>query len=159
MGKKQARAARPEARVGEILQGYADKAVFRGFSAAGPVYRILWHRNQLLELRLDTRRKALTFPALLPEVPASIYRELQRFLRVRTTKEVPEHRRIDPRRARLQCVRRKGGNVSLAITSRDGDYDYATRKLIHLVHEVFLLFLSDHFDYQVEAFDLDPDQG
>ena len=37
---------------------------------------------------------------------------------------------------------------------------YGTRKLIHLVHEIFLEFLAEgkYFEYQIEAFDLDPDR-
>ena len=157
MGVTKARAAGIVPRATGVLQGYADKAVFRGFSAEGSVYKIAWHRNQTYELRLDARRKRLAFPALLPKVPREIYREFQRFLKSRTTREVPEHRRIDPRRARLSCAIRRG-TVSLAITSRDGDYEYATRKLIHLVHEIFMFFLADYVEYQVEAYNLDPDQ-
>ena len=36
--------------------------------------------------------------------------------------------------------------------------ELATRKLIHLVHEIYLVFLQEgHSDYMVEVFDLDPD--
>jgi hypothetical protein len=31
------------------------------------------------------------------------------------------------------------------------------RRFVDLVQEIFLVFLPDYFEYQVEAFDLDPD--
>ena len=148
---------------GAILQEYADRAVFRGFS--GPVahrgkaaFKILWHRDRQFELILDPAKKTLRFAVVLPGVPArsAMYREFKKFLESRFTKEVPDHRRIDRKKARVTCGNR-GGNVSVTLTVLGGDYAYGTRKLIHLIHEVFLTFLTEYFEYQVEAFDLDPD--
>jgi hypothetical protein len=67
------------------------------------------------------------------------------------------HHRIDSKKARVACGN-KGGNVSVTLTVRGGDYEYGARKLIHLIHEVFLTFLQPYFDYQVEVFELDPDR-
>jgi hypothetical protein len=155
-------AAPPIERVAAILQGYADRAVFRGFSRGSArqgkaAFQILWHRDRLYHLLLDTRRRTLRFPLLLPDVPPPIYRALQRFLKSRTSAQVPAHRRVDPRKARVVCASR-GGNVSLTLTVLRGDYEYGARKLIHLVHEIFLDFLGEHLEYQVEVFDLDPDR-
>ena len=149
--------------VAAILQGYADRAVFRGFSR-GPVrggrtiFKITWHRDRLFDLILDTRKHTLAFPLVLPMIlPRSeMYRKFQDFLKSRSSKNVPAHRRIDPKKALVRCANRRG-NVSLTMQVFKGDYEYAARKLIHLVHEVYLDFLQEYFDYQVEAFDLDPD--
>jgi hypothetical protein len=42
----------------------------------------------------------------------------------------------------------------------DADFDYATRKMIHTVHEIFMVFLVDgsYFEYMVEQLGLDPDR-
>ena len=48
----------------------------------------------------------------------------------------------------------------LVLKIKDGDGEYAVRKLIHLVNEIYLTFLADgkYFDYLVETFNLDPDR-
>jgi hypothetical protein len=150
--------------VAETLEGYARRGVFKGFSR-GPVgqgkarFRIAWHRDRIFELVFDSKRLALSFAAVLPNVPAdsTIYRELKQFIKSRHSTDLPEHRRIDLVRAQVRAVNR-GGNVSLTLQVLDGDCEYGTRRLVHLVHEVFLTFLVDgHFEYMVETFDLDPD--
>lgn len=147
-----------------ILQGYADKGIFRGFSP-GPVagsrasFRMIWHYDRQLELLLDASKRTLQFPDLLPGVDDALYRDFEAFVASRHAEDLPPHRRIDPSKARLNC-RRKGGLVSVTITVKDGDFEYATRKLIHAVHETFLAFLADgpYFEYLVEHLGLDPDR-
>jgi hypothetical protein len=154
------------ARVTAILEGYAAKAVFRGFGAhpqaAGKAaYRMIWHHDRPFELLLDIPKKTLRFPAVLPGVPARspMYRELQAFLKVRQTAEMPEHRRVNPAKARIALSNQRGA-VSLKLTVKDGDFDYATRKIIHIAHEIFMIFLVDgpYFEYMVEQLGLDPDR-
>jgi hypothetical protein len=149
-----------------ILEGYAEKAVFRGFSAhpqasAKATYRMVWHHDRPFELLLDVPAKTLRFPAVLPGVPARspMYRELQAFLKSRQTNEMPEHRRVNPAQARLTASNQRGA-VSLTLAVKDGDFDYATRKMIHIVHEIFMVFLVDgpYFEYMVEQLGLDPDR-
>jgi hypothetical protein len=97
---------------------------------------------------------------VLPEVPArsAMYRELKEFVESRQAANLPAHRRIDRKKARVIPANR-GGNVGLTLTLKGADYEYATRKLIHLVHEIYLVFLYDgaYYDYMVEVFNLDPD--
>jgi hypothetical protein len=149
-----------------ILEGYAAKAVFRGFSAhpgAGgkAIYRMVWHHDRPFEMLLDVGQKTLLFPEVLPGVPARspMYRELQAFLKLRQSEELPEHRRVNPAKARLASVNKRG-IVSVTVTAKDGDFDYATRKIIHIVHEIFLIFLVDgpYFEYMVEHLGLDVDR-
>jgi hypothetical protein len=125
------------------------------------VFKILWHRARTFELILDVPRKTLRFPLVLPEIPASsmMYREFKQFVESRQSEELLEHRRIDISKASVKSGN-KGGAVSLTLTVRDGDFDYGLRRLINLVHEVFLVFLVDgnYYQYMVDQFDLDPDK-
>jgi hypothetical protein len=152
--------------VTEILEGYAAKAVFRGFSAhpgskGHATYRMIWHHDRPFEMLLDVGQKTLQFPEVLPGVPARspMYRELKAFLKLRQSDEMPEHRRVNPAKARL-ALGNKQGTVSITVTVKDGDFDYAARKIIHIVHEIFLIFLVDgpYFEYMVERLGLDEDR-
>jgi hypothetical protein len=152
--------------VTEILEGYAAKAVFRGFSAhpaanGQAIYRMIWHHDRRFEMLLDVEQKTLQFPEVLPGVPARspMYRDLHAFLKLRQSEEMAEHRRVNPAKARLASGNKRG-TVSITLTVKDGDFDYATRKIIHIVHEIFLIFLVDgpYFEYMVEHLGLDEDR-
>jgi hypothetical protein len=156
----------PAAIVTAVLEGYAEKAVFRGFSAhpkrdGNVTYTMVWHYDRPFELLLDVRNKTLTFPAMLPGLPARsvMYRELQAFLKSRQSDEVPEHRRVNRAKARIALANRRGA-VSLALTVGDGDFYYAARKIVQIAHEIFLIFLVDgpYYEYMVEQLGLDPDR-
>ena len=150
-------------RVAEILEGYANRGVFRGFSR-GPVrngkaaFKILWHLDRLLGVVLDAHRHTIRFPTLLPDADSSMCRELGEFLKSRHSRNLPEHRRIDPRKASIRCSNR-GGGIAVSLTVKGGDYAYGTRKLIHVVNEIFMVFLSDgrYHEYLVRTFNLEPD--
>ena len=153
------------ARLGDVLEEYAQRGVFRSF-ARGPVnkgvatYRMLWHHDRVYELAFDPAKGILRFTGLLPNVPtdAPMYKALRAFIRKRQSDKMPEHRRIDPEKSQVRTYNR-GGNVTLTIQSKDGDVEYATRKLINLVHEIFLDFLhSGHYEYLVQSFGLNEDQ-
>jgi hypothetical protein len=153
-------------RVAEVLEGYAQRGVFRGFSRAPAIrdgkcaFKLVWHHDRAFELVFDARRNTLRFPLLLPNVAAdsSMYGELKRFIEERHSTEIPEHRRIDRRKA-VASVSNRRANVSLTMRLLNDD-EYGARKLIHLATEVFLVFLQDgrYYDYMVENFDLDPDR-
>jgi len=122
---------------------------------------MVWHYERQFELTLDVRAKTLRFADLLPGMPAksAIYKKLKAFLKERQSPATPEHRRVNPAKARLR-VSNRAGNVSLAFSVPGGDFEYATRKIIHLVHEIFLVFLIDgnYYEYLVEQLGLDPDR-
>lgn len=152
--------------VTEILEAYAQKAVFRGFSAypgtkGKASYRMVWHHDRPFELLLDIPKKTLRFSDVLPGVSARspMYGDLQAFLKERQSGELPEHRSINPSKARLTAHSTRG-NVSIKLTVKDSDFDYATRKIVHIVHEIFMIFLVDgpYFEYMVERLGLDPDR-
>jgi hypothetical protein len=149
-----------------ILEHYAEQAVFRGFSAhpkrgGKATYKMVWHYDRPFELLLDVPKKTLSFPMLLPGVPvrSTMYRELRAFLRARQSGDLPEHRRVNPAKARITAANLRGA-VSLTLIVKDGDFEYAARKLIQIAHEIFLVFLVDgpYFEYTVEQLGLDPDQ-
>jgi hypothetical protein len=151
--------------VSAVLEGYAEKALFRSFSAdkgrGKATYRMVWHYDRPFELLLDVPNKTLRFPAVLPGVPArsEMYRALRAFLKDRQSPELPEHRRVDPAKARLALANQKGA-VSLTLALKDSDFEYAARKIIQIVHEIFLTFLVDgpYFEYTIEQLGLDPDR-
>jgi hypothetical protein len=164
LATKPATAASIIALVTGVLREYSEKALFRGFVARRPTqgtarFSMVWHHERAFDLVLDPRAKTLEFAGLLPGVDAGMYRDLQTFLAARQSAEFPPHRRVDPAKARLRSVRRRGV-VSLTMVVKDGDYEYATRKLIHVVHEIFLGFLVDgaYYEYMVEHLGLDPDR-
>lgn len=152
--------------VAETLENYARRGVFRGFSR-GPVgkdkaaFRMVWHRDRVFDFIFDFHRNTMRFPLVLPNLPAGskMYSELRGFIKSRHSDKVPEHRRIDSRKAQVRSYNR-GGNVSLTLTVVDGECEYCARKLINLVHEIFMAFLIDgsYYEYMVETFDLDPDR-
>jgi hypothetical protein len=155
----------PVAAVTGVLREYSEKALFRGFAAGRALngkarFSFVWHYGRTFELVLDAHKKTLQIERLLPGVDAAMYKELKAFLAARQTNEYPPHRRIDPARGSLRTSRRPGNVAISVLVKQPEDYGYATRKLIHLVHEVFLGFLVDgpYHEYMVEHLGLDPDR-
>ena len=102
----------------------------------------------------DPQADALEFRNLLPDVPAAspMYAELKAFARQRADSRLPDHRRIDPKRAAVKCSNRKGA-VSIVISFKKGDREYGVTRAVKLVNEIFCGFLKGpYFDYMVENF-------
>jgi hypothetical protein len=116
-----------------------------------------WHKDRFYDLIFDAGKRSLRFPVVLPKAPQPIYEEFKKFVASRQSTEMLAHRRIDPKRVRISCSR-KNGDISLLFISKDNDLEYSTQKLINLMHEVFLVFLRDHYEYIIETFDVDRDQ-
>lgn len=120
---------------------------------------MLWHRDRSFDLTLKADK--LTFAEVLPQVPSGsrMMKEYRAFVAAFSAASTPEHKRIDPAKLQLRCFA-KGGGVGVEATVVDGDWEYAVRKLIHIVHETYLVFLYDgaYYDYLIEVFDLDPDR-
>ena len=157
---------RPGSHVATVLAGYAERRVFQGFSR-GPAsrakasFQIAWHRGRVFELAFEVRTSTLRLSELLTGVPAdsSMYGDLKDFIRSRQSDDLPDHRRLDPRKIQIRTYNRSG-NIMLVVRITDGDNEYAVRKLVHLINEIYLTFLADgkYFDYLVETFNLDPDR-
>ena len=131
-----------------ILEGYANNGVFRGFSVSkatrnGAKYTIVWHYDCRFELVFKAAERTLTLRRGLTSIRSSspMYRELQSFVEDLHSPERPAHRRIDPVRTRLHLSNR-AGDVSIKI-NLGKDLEYGTRKFIHGVNEIFVVFLQD----------------
>ncbi len=142
--------------VREKLQGYADRGVFRGFGEAkAGHFRFVWGIHHEMELIVDSERKVLRFRRLLPDLPADseLYRELKGFIAERHLPDLPEHRRIDRRRAEVFCSNR-GGNVSISLRVKNNQYAYGVNRIVNLVHELFVHLKDVHPGYLAESFDV-----
>jgi len=149
----------------ELLRGYAERGVFRSFSQADrrggkTTFNVLWHHGRVFRLVVDTTAHTVSFPALLPDVPAGspLFTDLEAYLHQFETKAVPVHRRIDPAKARL-CIARRSGNVAVSLAVKRGQYAYCAKRLVNLAHEVFMVFLPDgpYYDYRVQKLGVDPE--
>jgi hypothetical protein len=120
---------------------------------------MLWHKDRFYDLVFDATKQSLRFPVVLPKVPRPMYDDFKKFVAQRQSEETIAHRRIDPKKVRISCSL-KNGDISLLFKAKDRDYEYATQKLIHLMHEIFLLFLRDgtYYEYMIETFEIDRDQ-
>jgi hypothetical protein len=152
-------------RVHDILKGYAGRGFFRSISdgigrGGKTTFTMLWHHGRTFRFVLDTAAGSVSFPELLPAIPARslMAKELKVFLHQFETDDVPLHRRVEPDKASLQ-VSVRNGSASVGLKVHDGEFEYATRRLVHLAQEVFMVFLIDgpYFDYRVEHLGVNPD--
>jgi hypothetical protein len=151
--------------VGDILEDYARRGMFKGFSRQqqGRIkgnFRVLWHRNHVFDWHYDGGKQRLKIACVLPGVPAksSMYREFKAWLKTRQDDDLPDHRRVDRQKLELKTFNR-GGDIALNAHLLDGDVEYGVKKLVGLVNEIYLDFLSSglYFEWLLETFNLDPD--
>ena len=111
-----------------------------------------------MEVVADPARKTLTFRGLFPALDRTspIARELAAAVAGRSSRELPEHKRLDPRRARV-ASRLRSGEMSLVVTVRGAHYPYAAQNTLNLVNELFLLLHERYPDYLIEHFGLSPE--
>jgi len=149
-------AVKPFVTVRESLLSYADRGIFRGFSEGpGGRFRFTWMLGREMELKVDPSKHILRFRGILPGVPARslLYTDLKRFIERRHDKSLPEHRRIDRRKAEASCLNRLG-SVSISMQVRKSQYAYGTNRLINLVHELFVHLREAFPEYLMENFDV-----
>jgi len=147
---------KPLSVVRENLQAYADRGVFRGFSEIrNGHFSFVWLIRHQMELSVDTAKGVLRFKQLLPNVPAksALYAELKSFIQQRHDRELPEHRRIDRKRAEVSCANR-GGFVSVSLKVKNNQYAYGVNRIVNLAHELFLQLREAYPEYLVENFDV-----
>ena len=113
-------------------------------------YQFLWLTRRPMHASID-RRGRLTFTALLPQATKEIVAEMKSLVAARSTRAVPEHKRIDARRARLACVLRKG-HLTLAIDIRGQNQEYAVKQVLNLINDMFVALHESHPEYLVEHF-------
>jgi hypothetical protein len=150
-----------------LMEDYAKRGVFRGFSKQRArngiaAFRLIWHRDRVFDLIVDTEKKTIVIPVVLPGVPSGspLYKDFKTFVESNHAATLPDHRRIEKTKARARCANRRG-SVSLTMAIRDHDYGYALQRLIHLVHETFLIFLTSgpYRDYLVEQLGAESEVG
>lgn len=141
------------------LQAYADRGIFRGFDEVETrygkrVFRFVWLGSRPVAFDVDSEKGVLRFNKLLPNVPpnSALYSDISGFLKSRSDPRIPKHRRVEARRATVSCTNR-AGNVSIALSVKNDQYEYGLKKLINLVHEVFVRLNDSHADYLCENFD------
>ena len=142
------------------LQRYADRGVFRDFSAhhgrGGRVaFRFTWLMRRPMTLTFEPRTAALTFTTVLPGVgsASALSTELLALIDARRTRAVPAHKRIDGRRVRLERSTRRG-DLSVALIVRGQQHAYAVQRGLNLVNDLFVLLHSTYPDYLSEHFGL-----
>jgi hypothetical protein len=145
------------------LQEYASRGVFKSFSEVrgrgrNAEFRFLWFHDVAFRIEFDPRTRTLTFRDLLPAAPygSEIDRDVRTFIRGRSSRALPEHRRIDSRRLQVKCVNR-AGCISVVIRIKAKDLEYGVRKSVHLIHDVLMDFLNQgrFVQYLVDHFKLD----
>jgi hypothetical protein len=153
--------------VRDALQDYADRGVFRGFrEVAGRknsiVFEILCFpfTQQPFQLVYTDKPACLVFKRLLQDMPAQsdMYRQFKSYMKERSSENLPAHRRIDPERVQLRCSNRLGDvNVTLGIQGQN--HEYATRRAINLLTDLFLDLLTESpfYEFMEEHFDMPED--
>ena len=143
----------------ERLQGYADRGVFRGFAEAPARggrhrFKFLWLTATPFVLSYVPTTGAFVFRDLLPNVPARspVGVALRCFVGSRTGRDLPEHRRIDPRRAAVRGYVR-GGAFSVALTAERNHHGYGVHRAVNLIHEIFMQLHTYFPEYMWENFD------
>lgn len=153
--------------ISSILEGYATRGIFAGYRQVSRQSRkadfmVQWHFHRILVIRLDMTKSCLRIPDFLPNVSTvpDLHRELSAYLHHWVSPDRLPHRRIDPGKTNVSCYVRNG-SLSLRFTVEDGDFEYATRKLVHLVNEIFLDFLREaqYVEYMVAHMDMNPETG
>jgi hypothetical protein len=146
--------------VAQALQGYANRGVFRGFSlrtgrGGRQEFSFTWLTPRPMMLTFEPKTDALVFKQLLPGVgpnPALVS-DLKTIVSEHGGRAVPPHRRIDRRRTRAECSVR-GGHLTLTLKVRGRHHEYAVRRGLNLVNELFLLLHASYPEYLIQHFGL-----
>jgi len=142
--------------VSRELERYAERGVFRAFSRTGDEFQFRWLWDLRFHLTFDRKRGSLTFKKLLPNIPAGSDLEtgLKDFLESFGSPERPAHRRIDAARLSVGFANRRG-TVTLTFRIVGDNHEYAVKKALGIVNEVFLGFLNLRYpEYMAENFRL-----
>jgi hypothetical protein len=157
----------PAAIVRSVLQEYANRGVFRAFREVDTrngrtEFEILCFpfTEQPFSLVYTDEPRSLTFKRLLGDMPArsAMYRRFKSFMKDRSSPELPAHRRVDSSRAALTWSNRLG-NVNVSLHIQEKQHEYATRKAINLLSDIFLDLLTESpfYEYMSEHFEMPED--
>ncbi len=142
------------------LREYANRGVFRGFAeSAGrdnkTVFAFTWIEDTQFDLVVDRDRDTLVLKDVLPNVPAKsdLYADLKSFMSARSDKSLPAHRRVDPGRAEVRMVNRRGA-ITVELTVKRNQFTYGVGKLLRTAQELFGHLHMYHPQYLWENFDV-----
>jgi hypothetical protein len=147
-----------------FLRALSDRGVFEGFSEGESTpeelrFTLVWHNSRRFALLFDLANRTAIMPVVLPNVPARslVDKDFRRFVRRCCSDEKLPHRRIDPAKVEVKCVNRRGA-LGVRFALLDDDVEYGLQRLIHLVHETYVLFLLEgvYLDYVIEQFGPPP---
>lgn len=143
------------------LLSFADRGVFRNFREVGSkgpktVFVFNWLERRPLIFIYDDAKKTVQFKNCLPNADDDVSAHVRNFVRSRTDKALPAHRRIDPSRAEARLVRR-AGDASLVVQINRNQVAYGVSRLLNLLNEVFVQLHSEFFEYMVREFDVSQD--
>lgn len=143
-----------------LLRQYAERGVFRGFSARrGPrgadEYRFTWLTRAPTIVRFDPVGRVLTFTDLLPNMEhgSAVVQDVEALVAGRSAAALPAHRRVERRRATVRCEHRRR-RLSVVVAIRPGQVAYGVRRGVNLVHEIFVLLQASHPEYLWATFGL-----
>lgn len=156
--EKTAKRATGAAAVTATLQGYADRGVFRGFTVRlgrnlHHHYQFKWLTRDPMQVTFEGFRGILVFRNLLPGIDpkGTLLDQIKEKIISRSGGRIPQHRRLDPRRARVAYMCRNR-SVSLKISIKGHHHAYAVQKSLNLVNEIFLLLQEKYPDYLTAQF-------
>lgn len=163
--REPAGAGGPKAPAAEVVRDtlleYAERGVFRGFdreeaSGGRTDFRFVWLAERSFHLTFDEEASTLTFQRLLPAAgeDPEVLSDLEELVQQRQGGELPEHRSVDPERARVELTRQGDeGDVGLELRIRNEDFEYGVRKILNLVNEIWVRLNYAHQRYLWEEFD------
>ncbi len=143
------------------LLSYADRGVLRNFQEIGTkgsktVFVFDWLERRKLVFIYDDAKKSIQFKNCMPNADDDVAQRVREYLRSRTERSVPAHRRIDPGRATAKFMRRDG-HGSLVVEVRHNQLAYAVGRLLNLLNEVFVQLHGEFFEYMIREFDVSQD--
>lgn len=140
------------------LRAYADRGVFRGFTeidrpGTKTEFQFIWLEDHRFVMVIDHDKGTLQLRNLLPAVESRSFldNDLREFIKGRTSTDLPAHRRVDPKRAKLTYVNRKS-QASLTLQILNNQYAYGVSKLLNTVNELFGHLHMRHPPYLWEHF-------
>lgn len=145
------------------VRAYVDRGLLREFRekqgrTGWCQWEFVWLTPRPFVLRYDPSPATLTFRDLLPKTgrAAVMADEVKAFVAGRSAVALPAYRRIDPARADVRWVTRRG-HLSLVIRIKGREYKYGCNKAFNLVNELFVLlgrsyalYLENHFGVSKE---------
>lgn len=135
------------------LETYAERGVFRGYAelkraGSKTEFQFIWLEDTQFSLLVDHTKGTLQLKELLPEVVSRDFldNDLREFIKTRTDKKLPAHRRVDSKRAELAYANRKS-KVSITLKVLNNQYAYGITKLLNTTNELFAHLHLHHPQY------------